>query len=215
MFENEINSEDATALGVYNFLARHRSVLFFGSTVVFFVLAALLALTQHNRQDNYSNTVAKNTTESLTDSKGKIYVYVAGAVKNPGVYAIPVGSRLEQAITTAGGFDDETVDKDFVARELNLAAKLTDGQKVYVLHRNEVKTGIVTQGVGTGVASSGSGIVNINSASEKELEALPGIGAVSAQKIIDQRPYASIDDLLNKKAISRSLFMKIKDLISA
>lgn len=65
-----------------------------------------------------------------------------------------------------------------------------------------------------GIQGTSSGTININQASESELDALPGIGPVTAQKIISNRPYQSVEDLLNKKAVGASEFAKIKDQMS-
>lgn len=136
-----------------------------------------------------------------------IKVDVAGAVKVPGVYELESEARVLDAIYKAGGFSSE-VDTDRVAAELNLAAKITDGQKIYVKKAGELSN--VTSAGSSGAAA----LVNINSASAEQLDKLPGIGEVTAKKIITTRPYQSKEDLLNKKVVGKATFEKIKDLIS-
>jgi len=135
-----------------------------------------------------------------------IKVDVEGAVKRPGVYELPADSRVSEAIDKAAGLA-EVADKAWVTKNLNLAGKLTDGQKIYIP--------AVGEAVSSGsVASQVSSKININTASERELDSLPGIGPVTAQKIIAGRPYSSVDELLSKKVVGRSTFEKIEDKIT-
>lgn len=148
--------------------------------------------------------------ESLVDSRKTISVDIAGAVNNPGVYQLKEGSRIEEAISTAGGFA-ESANREYISKYLNLAQKLSDGSKIYVPFAGDPAPVGAVQGVvaGTQVQSQ----VNINTATQAELEALPGIGSVTASKIISDRPYQKIEDLLDKKIVSKSTFEKIKDSI--
>ena len=91
---------------------------------------------------------------------------------------------------------------------------MADGQKVYVPKIGESVSQSVGGSVGQIAGESVSQLVNINVASESELDKLPGIGPVTAQKIISSRPYSSLEDLLTKKVVSQSTYEKIKDLIS-
>ena len=115
-------------------------------------------------------------------------------------------------VEAAGGFakDANTV---FIAKNLNLAQELKDGDKIYVPYAGE------DQGEGKEiVASDGSGaspgLISINTASKKELETLEGIGAVRAEAIIDGRPYASLNELVTEGVLSESVFSKIEKSIS-
>ena len=147
--------------------------------------------------------------ESLVDAQKTISVDVSGAVNKPGVYQLKEGDRIEQAIGVAGGFS-ENANKEYISKYLNMAQKLSDGSKVYVPAEGEI--GSAGQGVVAGVAVT-SGKVNINTSSQSEIEALPGIGPVTATKIISGRPYQTIEELLSKKAVSKAVFEKIKDLV--
>ena len=131
-----------------------------------------------------------------------IHIDIEGAVINPGVYTLPAGSRVEDAIVAAGGLTGEA-DEERIALTLNRAAKLVDGAKLYV-----PKTGEEIQTSHN--LESLSPLININLASQSELEALPGVGPVTAQKIISGRPYQILDELVSKKAVGQSLFEKIK-----
>jgi len=143
--------------------------------------------------------------------KGNIVVDVSGSVLKPGVYRLMENARIEDALAAAGGFSEDA-DLDWTQHSLNLAAKVSDGMKIYVPRYGEQSstgsTGITSSAGGT------NGMVSINSASSSELEDLPGIGPVTAGKIIDTRPYGSIDELMSKKAVGTATFEKIKELIS-
>lgn len=160
-------------------------------------------------------------TSGLTKTKPKEYpkesliqgsqtsVDVSGAVKKPGVYKISGEVRIEDAIKAAGGFSEDA-NGDYISKYINLAQKLSDGAKIYVPKTGEqISAGTTSSVAGTSVAAK----VNINNASQVELEALPGIGPVTASKIISDRPYGSVDELLSKKVVSKSVFEKIKDQI--
>ena len=151
-------------------------------------------------------------------ASGRIVIDVVGAVVSPGVYELPIGSRIGDAITAAGGFGPR-VDADLVAKQLNLAAPLKDGDQVRVPARGDAASGGTSGGganSGGGVsASGGSGgaLVNLNSATAAELDALPGIGPVTAAKIIDARakaPFTSVDDLRSRNLVSQKVFDQIR-----
>ena len=142
------------------------------------------------------------------DSNTGIYVHICGAVINPGVYQVPAGTRVYQALELAGGSSD-----DAYLSGINLADKLADGQKVYIPAEGENAEGILSTDSG-GVQSV---MVNINTASEAELMTLPGIGQSRAKDIINYRVkngfFESIDDIMKVSGIKEAAFEKIKDLI--
>lgn len=133
-------------------------------------------------------------------------VDVSGAVNKPGVYKLKDGSRIEDAVSASGGFSGE-VNQEYIAKVLNLAQKLVDGSKVYIPKAGEA-TGIVA-GVSANQAAGGK--ININLASPSELESLQDIAKTRAQSIISGRPYQTIEELVSKKIISKTIFDKIKD----
>lgn len=155
-----------------------------------------------------------------------IRVYMSGEVVQPGVYTLPPNSIVEQGIGAAGGFTREA---DTAA--INLAQPLQDGVQVYIPAVNEVQVGEaapapVRSGSGLTVGVGGLGenepgsqtLVNINTASAAELEALPGIGPVTAQDIVDYRtsngPFASIEAIMDVPGIGEGKFAQIQPLIT-
>ncbi len=145
-----------------------------------------------------------------------ILIDVSGAVKNPKVYSLDSSSRVEDAIKASGGFKTNA-NADYISKSINLSQKLVDGAKIYIPFTGENTGGVVAGVSSTTITSSGTSStakISINSASEKDLDTLPSVGAVTAQKIINGRPYQSIDDLLSKKVVSNSVFTKIKDLVT-
>ena len=152
--------------------------------------------------------------ESQTQEIIKIKVDVAGAVKNPDVYDLNDGSRVADAIDAAGGLL-KTADKDWIAQNLNLAQVLGDGSKLYVPKVGELAESSSGGGASLGLGSKTvSGLVNINTATSSELDTLPRIGPVTAQKIIDGRPYSTVEDLSNKKVLGPKTYEGLKDLVS-
>ena len=148
-----------------------------------------------------------------------VIVDVEGAVVAPGVHQLPDGSRVGDAIAAAGGYAP-AVDIAAASHTLNLAARLTDGQQVHVPVLGETAAPPATvAGAGTGGASSApaAGPIDINHATADELDTLPGIGPVTAQKIIEARtaaPFASIDELQSRGVVGASTFEKLRDLIT-
>ena len=142
------------------------------------------------------------------DSNTDIYVHICGAVINPGVYQVPAGTRVYQALELAGGSSD-----DAYLSGINLADKLADGQKVYIPSEGENAEGILS----TDSGDVQSVMININTASEAELMTLPGIGQSRAKDIINYRVknglFESINDIMKVSGIKEAAFEKIKDLI--
>lgn len=166
-----------------------------------------------------SSSVAKKPTEypkeSLINGTKQIKVDVSGAVNNPGVYTLSDGSRIEQAVEAAGGIK-QGANLEFISKNINLAQKLLDGVKIYIPFAGDPTSsgfaGLAGQGSVSGISTSGQ--ININSASQSELEALSGIGPVTASKIVAGRPYSSPEELLDKKILGKAVFEKIKSTIT-
>lgn len=148
--------------------------------------------------------------ESIINSESElIKVDISGAVKKPGVYSLTSTDRIEDLVKAAGGFES-SASAEYISRQLNLSQKISDGQKVYIPFEGESYQPAMVAGVST----SGSNIVGLNTGSSTDLEGLPGVGSVTAGKIIAKRPYKSVEELITRKVIGRSVYEKIKDLVS-
>jgi len=147
-------------------------------------------------------------------SSAELVVDVEGAVAEPGIQRLPAGSRTADAIVAAGGFSPEA-DVALASRQLNLAALLSDGQQVYVPRRGDFAG--TAGGSGGSPGASPSGPVNLNQASPDQLDALPGIGPVTVQKIVaarQERSFRTLDELVERKVLTSSQLAKIRDLVT-
>ena len=157
--------------------------------------------------------------ESETSQTKEIVIEVGGAVEKPGVYRFNSNARVNDALVAAGGLS-AAAERTWVEKYLNRASVLTDGQKIYIPSVNEqsevasANQGDTDQTVSSPVLSYNSELVNINTATLQTLDTLPGIGQVYGGKIIEQRPYSNIEELLSKKVIPQSTYEKIKNLIA-
>ena len=161
-----------------------------------------------------------------------LVVDVGGAVARPGVYRLPEGARVADAIEAAGGYGG-TVDAALVDRQLNLAATVRDGEKIRVPVRGEVATTGGGGGGGTGGGgsssgggggggedqgtSAGSGPVDLNHATAEALDTLPGVGPATVAKILaarDKQPFAAVDDLLARKVVGAATMEKLRALVT-
>jgi competence protein ComEA len=147
-----------------------------------------------------------------------LVIDVQGAVKRPGVVLLPPGARVADALSAAGGYSRQA-DLNAAAAGLNLAALLTDGAQVYVpiIGAPTAGGGGGTGGGGTTSGGGGSTVVNVNTATPEELEALPGIGPVTVQKIVAaraQQPFATVDEMVEREVIDRGQLEDIRDLVT-
>ncbi len=166
-----------------------------------------------------SGAAAPTNALAVVPRAATIVVDVEGAVADPGLHLLPEGSRIGDAIAVAGGYGPR-VDIAAAAMQLNLAKKLTDGDKVRIPALGDVAAAVqspVVSSDGNGDPSSSGGLINVNTASSDELDTLPGIGPVTAAKIIaarEQAPFASVDELLSRQVLGSSTFEKLRDLVT-
>lgn len=155
--------------------------------------------------------VAESTVAAIPEV---VYVQVAGAVRAPGVYELPAGSRVFEAVQKAGGMTDEAAPES-----LNQAQEVSDGQMIVLYTYKEweqmQQAGSSSEGVSQ--ADAGDGRVNINTAAIEELCTISGIGQSRAESIVAYREqngaFESIEDIMKVSGIKDGLFQKIKDKI--
>lgn len=150
-----------------------------------------------------------------------VVVDVQGGVAEPGIRELPTGSRVADAIAAAGGYAMDA-DLEAAAAGINLAQPLVDGGQVRVPRIGEaVAAAVPAAGAGepgSGSAGTGGGPVNLNTATPEELEALPGIGPVTVQKIVaarQERPFASLEDAVQRGVINRGQLEDLQGLATA
>ena len=166
-------------------------------------------------------TLQPTLTPLPSPTPGPLRVDVAGAVHTPGVYTLPAASIIADAIAAAGGpANDADLDR------VNKAVPLSDGMQVYVPHVADAtapqpvapvpaKAAAVPLTETSGdVASDPGARVDLNTATLAELDTLPGVGPATAQRIVDGRPYGSIEDLMRVKGIGQVTFDKLKARIT-
>lgn len=172
-------------------------------------------ITQQNFSGSSTSANSASSNNSSGSNSGTIQVYVVGAVKHPGVYQLPANARVYQLLQAAGG---PLPNANLVA--LNLAAKVSDGEEVYVIRMGETPPtyygGVPGLGTGTNSGSSNGQLVNINTASLDEMRQQLHISSTTAQAIINYRQqngaFTSVDQLL--QVVSKSIYDKIKDQVT-
>jgi competence protein ComEA len=155
-------------------------------------------------------------------SAAQLVVDVQGAVAHPGVVRLDAGARVGDAITASGGYGPR-VDVARVARSLNMAALVHDGDQIVVPSRDdpEASTGRQSPGPGggggTGGGSGTTAPLDLNTATATELDSLPGIGPVTAAKIIaarEDQKFSTVEDLRTRKLVGSATFDKLKALVT-
>lgn len=164
-------------------------------------------------KDSSSEKEIKKEEKEESPEQDLITVDVKGAVKSPGIYDLPVGSRVHDAVQKAGGLTDEADSKS-----LNLAQKVSDEALVYVPTKGE-EAASQQAASGTTPSTSKEKKVNLNKASLEELKQVKGLGGKRAQDIIDHREangkFKSVDELKKVSGIGAKTIEKLKDYVTA
>jgi competence protein ComEA len=204
------------------------TVLMGGGALVLAVMAFVLAFgvgasgaTVLDSGASFAADVGEALASSAPDASDtlELVVEIVGAVERPGVFHVPDGSRVGDLVSAAGGYGAR-VDTERASRELNLAARLADGDHVRVPSRDDPSVGeqtVGSGGIGSAGASSTGGLVDLNRATAAELEALPGIGPATANKILaarEEAPFTAVSDLRSRKLVGEKTFEKLKDSVT-
>lgn len=184
---------------------------FFG--LLFLVIGVFVVILTNKTEDDKIEIIPAAEVSTLQT----LLADIEGAVVKPGVYELPFGSRINDLLIMAGGLSAKA-DRNWVETNLNKAQKLKDGDKVYIPLEDEPSFANTAQNKNVGVISGSSTTVssriNINTASLTELDTLWGVGQPTAKKIVDNRPYQKIEELVSKKVISPSTFQKISSQLT-
>ena len=205
-------------------LKKYLLEIFLVTTALIITVAALVIYAKNNQKVKEEIEINPPSLRQDFGGQGKIFVDVSGAVKKTNLYQVDFGARIKEIIDRAGGLSDDA-DVIFFNRNFNLARILSDQEKIYVPSISEINNGIFVQNqltldyttpiTSTGIANNApTDNINLNSATIEELDQLPGIGQVTANKIISNRPYTTIEELVTKKVVNKGVFEKIKNLIS-
>ena len=187
-----------------------KRMMYITAVILFIVIAGVIYIVKndtHNNSDDYDAEIVLDETATavpgdFSSEIDVICVYVSGAVKNPGLYELEYNSRVNDAVSAAGGFKKKA-DKD----GLNLAAFLSDGEHIHISVKEKLHTD-----------NEESSRVNINKADKEELMTIPGIGESKADAIIKYRDenngFDSIEEIMNISGIKEGVFSKISEYIS-
>lgn len=161
----------------------------------------------------------------VANNMGKIFVDISGSVEKPDVYEVKAGTRLKDILRKAGGLSN-TAEKGFFDRNYNLAQIVNDQEKIHVPSYLEVQMGLFVEPSQTVTAiraqvqsvnsdnQIASKQIDVNVATAEELDTLPGVGVSTANKIIQNRPYQSINELIDKKIVKKNVYDAIQPLIA-
>ena len=187
---------------------------FVGFLLFIYGLISLLGSFSKPQDITFKSNAVDSSVNSNSKPQNAIQVDIEGAVVAPGVYKLAVNSIIQDVLVSSRGLAADA-DRTWVAKNLNLAAKLYDGAKVYIPKAGETTSQIpASNAAGTNGNSSVQSLININTASSDSLDSLPGVGPATITKIVNGRPYQNINELLDKKAVSSKVFDEIKDKIT-
>ncbi len=201
----------ATALTYQRVWQEYKIPILLGLGSIISIVAALILLFRSFQSTTPITFESEASGSSILGQT--ITIDIEGALNTPGVYQLTAGARVEDAIVAAGGLSDEA-DMDRIAGVVNRAAKLSDGAKLYIPKKGsglDSSKGLTPIGV---LGSEVSTQTSVNAASQAQLEALAGIGPVTAKKIIDGRPYQTFEELVTRKILFQSTFDKLKDQLT-
>lgn len=173
-----------------------------------------LELPRADRPANSPSADPARVTAAPTDPPGgAVVVHVAGAVTSPGLYRLGADARVADALDAAGG---PAADAELDA--VNLAAKVTDGERIYVPRKGEPSPAVVTGGGAAGAGGATVGPLDLNTATAEQLDALPGVGPATAEAILAYRQekgrFRSVDELLEVRGIGEAKLASLRSKVT-
>jgi competence protein ComEA len=190
-------------------LAFDRQRVLVGGVLVVLLLALGGKFLLHTRTPAAVPPPLRVAAATSTDARATIFVNVVGAVRRPGLYRLREGSRVATAVSRAGG-----ATRRAQLELVNLAALVSDGEQIVVPRRGAGGGGLV----GSGGSATAGGLLHLNGATIDQLDALPGVGPVTAQKILDYRQehgaFGSVDELDAVPGIGPARLEQLRDLVA-
>lgn len=180
-------------MGKINFLAI--------KLIVFSILLGIFCLGIYLTKNNQSGIFDYSSPEG-ENMIFREFINLTGEVKNPGIYELSDGTRLFEVIERAGGFTDNA-DQDYISKNINLSQEVHDFDKFHIPSIVESNSSV-----------NGASLISLNNSSKEQLMSLPGVGPATADKIIAQRPFSSIEQLLEVSGIGEVKYSNIKDFVS-
>ena len=189
------------------------------AVAVLAVAAAVFLFYESGKEDEYINEFAVAEEEVEVQKEPEVIedtvikVDIKGAVSHEGVYIAAEGDRIEDIVKKAGGLTD-----DANPESINLAQRVEDQMVIYVMKKGEEPKVEISGQPGAAQKETEGGKININSASETELQEITGIGPSKASAIVqyreEQGPFSAIEDLMNISGIGEKTFEKMKDQVT-
>jgi competence protein ComEA len=189
---------------IKEYISKNTDQLFLISSVLnlLLIVVSIIQLFTFKEVNSFPLETDNNAYISNAVNSKKIYVEILGQVVNPGVYLIDENVLVIELLNRAGGVT-KFADMEYIHKNISLSKFLVNNQKIYIPSNKD--------GENTTTENS---IININNSSKSEIETLPGIGEITAQKIIDNRPYVELVDLVNRKIISETIYNKIVTFVT-
>ncbi|MFH0979761.1 MAG: helix-hairpin-helix domain-containing protein [Candidatus Roizmanbacteria bacterium] len=189
-------------------------------TIAFLIAVVSLLIYLNTYQNETEEEIITNPVSQTNPTK--IFVDISGSVNKPDLYEASNDTRLKEIIKKAGDLSGDA-DKSFFARNFNLARIVSDQEKIYIPSVWEVNNGYFVENQQTlnyisqtnnySLVNNDSSLINLNSATIEQLDTLPGVGKITAQKIIDNRPFGALQELIDKKIVNKTVFENIKGLV--
>lgn len=190
---------------IKEYFTKNRDQLFSFSLIINITLVIFFLIFLINQKEKHVISMESDNSDiihTVSRKDDRIYVEILGQVINPGVYLISSNTLVIELLNRAGGVTKDA-DMEYIHKNISLSKFLTTNQKIYIPSKND----------DTKVSSEGS-LININNSTKSDIETLPGIGEITTQKIIDNRPYLELVDLVNRKIVSENIYNKIVTFIT-